>query len=72
MSPKTNNTRQQRAVELMKMLERGPILFVRQPGVPFGVEDGEAEASVRIWLRSWIIPLVKQLVPELKEKNNDD
>lgn len=59
-------TRKERAADLMQMLDRGPSL-----GFPTEVlSKPEAEARVRNWLRSWIIPNVKRLVPELKEKRD--
>jgi len=62
--PKTQDTRKQRAAELMRLLESGPILF-RGHGVE---RDEDAMHHMRIWIDSWIIPLVKDLVPELREK----
>ena len=57
-------TREQKAAELLDMLERGPSLgFVGRP-----LTKEEAENKTRLWLKSWIIPLAKQLVPELKVK----
>lgn len=54
-------TRKQRADELMRRLERGPSFGHWQ------FTPAEAEARTRLWIDTWIIPIVKSLVPELKE-----
>ena len=57
-------TRKQKAAELMKLIEDGPILS------SFTVDEfttEEAQAQTRLWLASWVRPLVEDLVPELKE-----
>lgn len=32
-----------------------------------GILKEEAEGDVQLWLRTWIIPEVRALIPELKE-----
>lgn len=54
---KVNNTRKQKAAELLRTLEQGPHLDC-------GRDD--ADRQVRTWLETWIIPRVKELVPELR------
>lgn len=61
--PKTTNTRAQRANELHKMLQRGPSLGIR-PDEMLTAE--KAEARVRAWLQSWILPEALALISELK------
>jgi len=56
-------TRKERAAELMRMLWQGPSLGF--PGRE--ITRDEAEAECRLWLRSWIMPEVRALVPELKD-----
>jgi len=67
--PKTTGTRKQEAKELMERLERGPSLH--EPFFGEGEFNAkEAEKQFGIWCRTWIIPVVKRLVPELKEKKS--
>lgn len=58
-------TRKVRALELLRTLENGP--NIGTPG-RMGVTKSEAEADVKSWLRTWVIPEVRALIPELKDK----
>ena len=58
-------TRKQRAEKLIEQLERGPSIGPWANGCP---TEAEIEERARLWLRSWITPQVRLLVPELKEK----
>jgi len=57
-------TRKTRAAELLRKLEQGPSIGTIGR---MGVTKEEAEADAKLWLRTWIIPEVKALIPELKE-----
>lgn len=66
--PKLYNTRKQRAAEVLNMLERGPAF-----DSPFhfgGSHEIAKEASemFRLWCTTWIIPEIKDLIPELRER----
>jgi hypothetical protein len=65
--PKTSNTRKQRAAELLKKLTNGPA-FDETPGRPLSLD--EIKSQYRIWSESWILDELKELVPELRERNN--
>lgn len=67
--PKTTDTRKQKAIELLRMLESGPafsydVFPLENPNKP----DNEISRSYRIWVNSWIIPIIKELIPELRKK----
>ena len=66
--PKVRGTKKQKARELLRDLEKGPDF-----GKPFEGEFTieEATRQHKLWSESWIIPAVKELVPQLKEKKND-
>jgi hypothetical protein len=53
-------TRKQKAEELLRRLERGP-----------SIGDPAAEARVRLWIDTWITPIVTVLVPELRPKRTN-
>lgn len=62
------NVRKPMAAELLRMLETGPAF-----SAPLLVGDKAftpeyARESYQLWVRSWILPKVKHLVPELKPK----
>lgn len=59
-------TRKHRANELMKLLEDGPSFSLI--GKDGALSRAEADNAVRIWLRTWIVPHVRELVPELRPK----
>ena len=62
--PKCTNTRKDKSTELMRLLNDGPSLGKIGQNT---LTTEEAEDGYRIWAQSWVIPLVKKLVPELKE-----
>ena len=68
--PKVTDRRIDKANELLRMLERGPAtsfdIFDKFP------TDLEINKNYKLWAKSWIIPLVKELVPELKKKRSQD
>lgn len=63
--PKIHNTRRQKASELIKRLERGPI-FDEPYEKPWNDDRDGFPAQYKLWCESWIIPAVKELVPELR------
>jgi hypothetical protein len=63
--PKTKNTRKQKAKDLLETAIRGPKFF-DMGDKPFTVE--KAKAQYELWSSSWIIPRLKDLVPELRDK----
>jgi hypothetical protein len=62
--PKVTNTRKQRAAALLRTLETGPCLGFSG----MKMSPDEARRDTQLWLRTWVIPEVKRLVPELKPK----
>lgn len=65
--PKTIDTRKQQAAELVRILEQGPAFHkVFQSGMYFTPE--QAKEQYDTWVRSWVLPPVKRLIPELKKK----
>lgn len=54
-------TRKQKALELLQLANDGPC-FERDSTCP-------PEKLYRIWSQSWLIPLLRKLVPELREKH---
>lgn len=64
--PKTEGTREQRAEELLKRIERGPsfsdpTMFGSPPLTP-----DEASRQYRGWAQSWIVNELVLLIPELR------
>jgi hypothetical protein len=66
--PKVCNTRKQKAKELLERLERGPAFSA----VFCDFNQEEAIRQFRIWSKSWIIPVVKELIRELKEEPKNE
>ena len=57
-------TRKQKAEELMRLVKNGPSLHSF-----YGkYTPEEAMGSTKLWLSSWVEPLVRELVPELRER----
>lgn len=58
-------TRRHRALELLNVLQQGPA---------FRLNDSEAEREIvrqyQLWCKTWILPEVKQLIPELREEKD--
>jgi hypothetical protein len=63
---KVTDTRKQRATELLELLTRGPSFHSEL----FEEKFTPAEASIqyRRWTESWVLHLVKRLVPELRPR----
>lgn len=62
---KVHDTRRQRATELLRLCTHGPSFSM------IGRESYSPEiatSSYRLWASSWVVPLLHQLVPELREK----
>lgn len=66
--PKIHGTRKQLAAELKDRLTRGPSFSapLSSNDPPFSPEA--AAAQYKIWVESWILEPLIQLVPELKRK----
>lgn len=70
--PRIHNTRKQKAAELLKLAERGPSMDATFE--PWLKEDQRekfeavCENRYKVWAATWLVPLVKELVPELHEK----
>jgi len=56
--------RKDKVKELLALISRGPSLGF--PGNTITV--AEAESNARIWLNTWVEPLVMELMPELKKE----
>lgn len=63
-------TRRQRAVELMNLLTAGPCIGVPTDGAVIACR--EAERECRLWIDTWITPLVRSLCKEVKEVAETD
>lgn len=61
--PKVIDTRRQRAAKLLERIMHGPS-FNPTTGGPLTTE--EAQRLYRIWMQSWILEDLKNLIPELK------
>lgn len=63
-------TRKEKAAEVLRLLTDGPSFGIGFPSqtinAPVNWVNGEASASFKRWSASWVLPLVCDLVPELK------
>lgn len=67
--PKVTDRRIDKSKELLKRLENGPAYFLDTLTTRDNDKaEKEALQAYKRWSQSWIIPLVKELVPELREK----
>ena len=57
--PKIRDTRKQRAQALLERLQRGPCSLT---------STEKSRHDYTLWVNTWILPEVKRLVPELREK----
>ena len=64
--PKLRDTRKHKAKKLLELATRGPHFERIDTGVPFTFK--EAETDYRRWSESWLLPLINELVPELRKK----
>jgi hypothetical protein len=64
--PRKANTRKQRAKNLLRLLETGPVYTPHVGPNPFTVD--EATERYKTWVNSWILPEVKDLIPELRNE----
>lgn len=65
--PKVYDTRKQKAAELLRLVEQGPS-FSHWNYAERKHPESTAKAHFKVWSESWVIPLVKELVPELRVK----
>lgn len=68
--PKIHDTRKEKAKELLRMATNGPSFSM---GFPENSPERDqylkmAQDDYRRWSQSWILPKLKELIPELKEK----
>jgi hypothetical protein len=54
-------TRKQKANELMRLVAKGPASFMDDPALA---------QSYRLWSSSWLLPLIVELVPELRGRDD--
>lgn len=64
--PKVTGTRKLRAAELLERAQRGPCFEKPLDGTEFTPEL--ARKNYALWSGSWLVPLIEELVPELKSK----
>jgi hypothetical protein len=66
--PKIRDTRKDKAKELLEMVLRGPStnfnIFKHEPPT-----DENINRQYKLWATTWVVPLLKELVPELKQAN---
>jgi len=65
---KVHDTRAQRALELRQRLVIGRT-FVS--GLLNPVAEADAQRIYRIWSSTWVLPLLDELVPELRKRHAD-
>lgn len=63
--PKVRDTRKHKARELLRIATDGPHLFDSHTEV---LTREEFAWRYKNWSESWIIPMLKELVPELRKK----
>lgn len=68
--PKVNGTKKQRALELLLDATRGPDMGLTFTAAGLSPEqkavlEAELAARYRLWSRTWVLPELKRLVPEL-------
>lgn len=61
--PKVHNTRKEKAAELWKLINNGPHFSLLAT-----YNADEASSQAKSWLEAWVVPLVLELVPELRRK----
>lgn len=65
--PKVRNTRRQRAALLLQKLTHGPSWGTLPPEAVLSDRAAEeATRQYRSWVQSWILPEVRDLLPELR------
>lgn len=64
--PKVTHTRTVRSEQLLERLKRGPALNHIMTSDAFTPE--QARQSVMLWLNTWVIPEVEDLIPELRKR----
>ena len=64
--PKVTGTRKHKARELERLIKKGPSLTENYDGSPYCSD--QAMRDTKLWLNSWVKPLIDELVPELRKK----
>lgn len=66
--PKIRDTRKDKAQELLALVLRGPStsfdIFKHEPPT-----DANINRQYKLWAETWVVPMLKELVPELKQAN---
>lgn len=65
--PKISNTRKHKAAELLRLAQNGPSIDMKRFDGKH-LTDAEYKAAYKNWSESWLLPLLRKLVPELREK----
>lgn len=65
----TRGTRKQKAKSLIRRLSEGPYFSIYDSNHPLSKKIKEEFVA---WSESWVIPIVKELVPELRKKLGKD
>jgi hypothetical protein len=68
--PKVTGTRKDKAAKLKGLVERGPSLTDNYDGSPYSAD--QAKADIKLWLSSWVQPLIEELVPELRKRDKKE
>lgn len=61
--PKSYDTRVQRATRLLRLISEGPSFRTFTPSDA----STSVSAQYKLWADTWVLPLVKALVPELRK-----
>lgn len=70
MPKRYQETRKFAAEELIERLAKGPVFHPVPPSCT--LPPGEVDRQYQIWVKSWILPVVEKLIPELRHKGNSD
>jgi hypothetical protein len=67
---KVVNTRKQKIAELTRMIKDGPAFSsLIMPGGQF--DQSMTSEDYQRWAETWVMPLINDLVPELKKQKKD-
>lgn len=68
MAARNSKTRKVRAKELVERLTAGPASFMEQA---LRGNGWDPKASYDIWVSTWIIPEIEDLIPELQQARKE-
>jgi len=63
-------TRAKKAAELAGLLERGPVIGLIGNGIN-KQELEEIQRTTKLWLDTWVAPLCRDLIPELRKDRSN-